>query len=204
MRATCPELFALEVDHDALCRYLRAKSLRLWVVGLGMIGLMFALPWCANLTLQTQEYGGWSDFLCKCSAVLFKCAVIPAVAGAAIYIIFRHRSLGKQARSLCVTVEGAYLRIVEDRGQVYDQKIHFRSIAKYDAKQDRWMRRHGIGQLSLLLAVPAPNFSPFVEICGFRDHIRIRDLLAEVGSSRAAMNMEAPEITKAIDNINSE
>lgn len=99
-----------------------------------------------------------------------------------IYFVFFHRSAGRRAASLVVTVEGPFLRVQQHAVISTDRKLHFRAIVDYSAIQGWLMRRCGIH--ALRMNTMAGGQSSILTIYGVKDCLRMRDILSDLDRLR--------------------
>ncbi len=175
-----PETITIEIDRDRLRNYLRAKGLFSWALVLSLFGGLFGLSGVANALdhgLSSRAEG---------ALILFKSVGtgvgISLLVALFCYLIFTHRIATRQARTLQVSVEGAFLRVRQHTAVLSDRKLHFRSIVDYATTQDFLMRQFGIYALQMSTTAGGQNTN--LVIHGIKDCLRVRDDLADIDRLR--------------------
>lgn len=179
MKSTPHEVIHIEIDREKLRSYLRVKWFLSWLSGLIFIGLPLAsIPIGAAF-----DRGASLPAVGKLAALSYGIA-LPAtlLLSTALYFIFSHNRAAHLAETLQVTVEGAFLRIVQRGWTTTDRKIHFRSLVDYWTIDSRLQRRFGVMTLRMTTTTGAQ--AGFIDILGVHNCEKVRDQLAELDSQR--------------------
>jgi len=175
-----PKTFPIEIEHDKLCRYLRAEAILGWGTLLVFFTSLFGLIERIGKENQTHinsvgEF--WREF--------FFGLGVGAGTGLLLTLLLYlplHFSMRKVANSLQVSVEGQYLRVVEGWLFRRDRKLHFRAIVDYACFQGPLMRRYGI--TGIAMNTTAGGQGAVVKIRAVKDAVKARDLLSEIDRLR--------------------
>jgi membrane protein YdbS with pleckstrin-like domain len=176
-----PQQFEIEIERDKLCRYFRLQSLLGWTgVGMG-IGAFFGLMSCIGAANRSNlnsvaDFWLWGFLGLGCGALIGLCV------GATTYGVVNHYPSKKKAHLICVSVEGAYLRIQEGFLFRRDTKSHFRSIVNYTLCQGPLMRYCGIHAIDLSTTAGIRGIP--VRILAVKDAPNMRDVLSEIDRLR--------------------
>lgn len=175
-----PTNFEIEIDRESLKKYLRTKSILVWLGPLGLYGGLFGLLVLCKQAEQGEVHS-WIQVL-----ALLRYAVMGLVIGTALgsvcYLILSRWRAARFAEAIRVSVEGPFVRIRQFLWTYSDRKLHFRSIVDYTVVQGPLMRRFGIEALRMSTAACGQN--SFLTIHGVKDCLRVRDMLAEIDSQR--------------------
>ncbi len=175
-----PQNIEIEVDRDAYRAYLRTKWLGSWVGILAFLGCALGLPVTSACLGRPAPFSiaTLGFFALGIASGL----VASSALATGLYFLLSHRIAGRMAASLRVTVEGPFLRIVQEDYVRTDRKLHFRSIVDYSTVEGYLMRYFGIMELRMTTtgggALSGPN------IIGLKDCPKVRDMLAEIDSIR--------------------
>jgi hypothetical protein len=176
-----PESIPLEIDRPLLQRYLRAKWLLFWLIGLGSLGAMAGFARAGN---HLEESGRLS--ITEIAAVIARGVgmglLYAFIAAVVFYLVLSHRQAARYARSLDVTVEGPFLRIRYELLARVDRKLHFRNIMDYSVIESAFMRHMGIAVLQM--SVPGPQAQSLLQIAGIKNCLTARDMLADIDRLR--------------------
>jgi membrane protein YdbS with pleckstrin-like domain len=175
-----PENIEFDVNRDALRAYLRTRWYLLWLGIPAFFGGFFGLM---SVTDSSDDLHGVLGLLLCLARGIGTGLLVSSAISTVLYLLFCHRIAARLAASLRVTVEGAFLRIVEEGYSRVDRKIHFRSIVDYTIVEGSLMRRFGV--MSLRMTTTGSNqANPAIDISGLKDCEKVRDMLAEIDSSR--------------------
>jgi hypothetical protein len=181
MEDTYPEVLELDVDRRALRAYLRTKWLFSWMAAMCFFGVMFGV-----LSVSDKIDGGSLESVGKIVSCLLggigRGLLVAVHIGIALYFLRSHWVAGRLAATLRVSVEGPFLRIVQNNGIAQDRKLHFRSIVDYSTVQGPLMKWLGVTALHMTTTAGGPQGG--VQIVGLQDAIVARDMLAQIDSMR--------------------
>ena len=177
-----PENFEIEIDRDALYKYLFVKYLGNWIFGplfvACFITLFSAGTYADNhdpVEIQSLVFVALTSFGIGLLAVAI--VVVPA------FLVFVHFMVGNAAKHLHVAVEGAFLHIVQENFIRVDRKLHFRAITDYSTVEGCLMRYFGLMALKMT-TIGGSRLDSTIQIVGIKDCMKVRDMLAEIDSMR--------------------
>ena len=173
-----PQDLEIEIDRSRLRAYLRAKWFVSWAIVLGMFGMMFGLAGIGGI-LDQGMYSWKAILLISVMGIGIGLGLALLLAGAA-YLVFNHRSAGRFADELRVSVEGPFLRIQQRLVVASDRKLHFRAIVDYAVVQDPLMRLFDVQALQM----QTTGTSATITVPGVKDCLKARDLLSEIDGQR--------------------
>jgi hypothetical protein len=102
-----PENIEIDIERDALLKYLRTKWLCSWLLGLGVVGCLIGF---ATLThrLDNHDYTGVLDVILILIRGVGLGLLISIPASITFYFLCSHRLAARISSNLRVTVEGAF------------------------------------------------------------------------------------------------
>lgn len=181
MTDSYPDKIEFDIDRDALRRYLRVKWFVTWVAGLAFFGGFFGLA-AACERVEKHDIQSVQEHLTLLAGGIGFGFFAAFVLATVLYFLFSHRLAATMAASLRVTVEGAFLRIIQHGSVRVDRKIHFRSIVDYTTVESSLMRRFGIMALHMTTIGGGNQLGP--QILGIRECPSVRDTLAQIDALR--------------------
>jgi membrane protein YdbS with pleckstrin-like domain len=175
-----PQSFPIEIEHEKLCRYLRAEAFLGW--GTVLVFLASLIGLMSRIGKENQAHinsvgGFWRE--------LFFGLGVGAGSGLLLALLLYvplHFSMKKAANALHVFVEGQYLRVVQGWLFRRDRKLHFRAIVDYSCFQGPLMRRCGITGITMYTT--AGGQGSVVKIQAVKDAAKIRDMLSDIDRLR--------------------
>lgn len=175
------ENFEIEIDRDALYKYLCVKYLGSWIAFLFVPAFLIGMLIIAEAT-ENSEYKGIMDVIVITLTGFGIGLFVSGIVFIPSYFIFIHFMAGKVAKSLTVTVECAFLHIVQENYARVDRKLHFRAITDYSTVETRLMRYFGLK--ALRMTTNGVGLDSTVQLDGIKDCLKVRDMLAEIDSMR--------------------
>ena len=174
-----PENFEIEVERDMARKYLRIRWFFSWVLGLLPVSCFIGIMVTAGMRVYYQGYdvNGLLVF-----DVIRISLSISASGILLLYFTRSHWLAARMAASLQVQVEGSFLRIIQEKYERVDRKLHFRSIVDYAAVDDILMRHFGL--MALQMTTTGGGLESTITLIGIKDCLRVRDMLAEIDSMR--------------------
>jgi len=176
-----PENIEIHINRDALRRYLRVKWLLIWMGGLSLFAFLFGMAVLTDVLDNSVGIGIQETIFRIVKGIVEIFLVVEGIA-TCLYFMFSHHLAARMSKGLRVSVEGAFLRIIQTGYIRVDRKLHFRSIVDYATVQGRLMRRFGI--IALQMATTGGGNQSTIQIAGIQDCEKVRDMLAEIDSMR--------------------
>jgi hypothetical protein len=180
MKDTYPDTFELEIDRPALRRYLRIEWFLSWFAVIMVLGGIITFAYICG-QLGNDPILDLTELVTFVASRAAAGLSIAAALSVVCYFSISHLIAARVAKSLRVSVDGAFLRIVQQHFARIDRKIHFRSIVDYSIVESPLMR--WLGVKSLKMTTTGGMHSDLV-VVGLADCERMRDVLAEIDSHR--------------------
>ena len=181
-----PENFEIEIDRDALYKYLCVKWLGLWVLGpvafITFLTVLTAAIFFGSTYDNDYDPVYTQNILPETFKALGKSLIVAEIILVPASLLFIYFVVRNMARSLTVSVEGAFLHIVQGILIRVDRKLHFRSIVDYAVVDDILMRCFGV--IALRMTTTGVGLESTITLVGIKDCLKVRDMLAEIDSIR--------------------
>ena len=181
MTDSYPYTIEFDIDRDALRRYLRVKWFISWVAGFAFFGGTIGFS-TVTRRLDNHDFHGVQELLTLLATGIGRGLVGSLILATVFYFLLSHGLASVTAASLRVTVEGAFLRIIQHGHVRLDRKVHFRSIVDYTTLEGGLMRRFGI--MALHMTTIGGGNQTGLQILGIRGCPDARDKLAEIDALR--------------------
>lgn len=177
-----PEKLEIEIDREALRRYLRAKWFVAWAGLLSLFGGFFGFLF-ATKELDKHPFALRSVLIAAAQGVGGG-ATSGFALGSLLYLAFCHSTAARYANALRVRVEGPFLRIHQDAvfNTCADHRLHFRSIVDYVVVEGPLLRRFKIAELQMTTTGGGQNST--LHVPGIRNCLEARDTLSEIDRLR--------------------